>query len=411
MVIIMKRKAMAAALMLGISAFLWGCGSDGKEKLEVFSTKMENSDILQRFADDYMALHPEVEIDFQSPPEGGTVLRTKLTKNRTPDVIFMGGDATYKDLAGSGVLMDVSDMEIVKSIQPAYREQLFARNKNQEEVMYGIPYATNAEGIIYNKDIFNKYGLSIPKTYDELLAICETLKAEGVQPFYFTFKDAWTMGPLFMPLSANLTPDTFLIDRQENKTTFFETHKETAEKILELRQYGQKDLMGKSYDDGNIAFANGEAAMYPQGNWAIPNIRKANPEINLDMFTFPAGNDYEENKVVSGIDVMAVISADTDKEELARDFIAFVLEDENMKDYMKDQFAFSAVVGYDQEDESVQGLKETFAEGKIVGFPDHFYPTGYDYAVDVQAFVGRGEDIEGFLKEMDAHYDKYNAMQ
>lgn len=407
----MKRKAVMAALLVGISTFLWGCGKDSGEKLEVFSTKMENSDILQKFADDYMALHPGVKIDFQSPPEGGTVLRTKLTKNRVPDVIFMGGDAIYKDLAGSGVLMDVSDMEIVDSIQPAYREQLFARNKNQEEVMYGLPYATNAEGIIYNVDIFNQYGISIPTTYDELLTVCEALQEQGVQPFYFTFKDAWTMGPLFMPLAANLTPDTFLQDRQENKTTFLETHKETAEKILELCRYGQKDLMGKGYDDGNIAFANGEAAMYLQGNWAIPNIQKANPDSNLDMFTFPVSNDAEKNRVVSGIDVMAVISVDTDKEELAKDFIKFVFEDENMRAYMKDQFAFSAVAGYDQEDKSVQGLKETFAEGKIAGFPDHFYPTGYDYAVDVQAFVGKGEDIEGFLNEMDAHYDKYNAMQ
>lgn len=407
----MRRKAIMAGVLLGVCAALWGCKADSKVRLEVFSTKMENRDILQHFADEYMELHPDVEIDFQAPPEGSTVLRTKLTKNRVPDVIFMGGDAAYKDLAGSGVLMDVSDMELVDSIQPAYRQQLYDRNKNQEEVMYGLPYATNAEGIIYNVDLFEKYGLSVPGTYEELIGICETLKQEGAQPFYFTFKDAWTLGPLFMPLAANLTPESFLQDRQENRTTFADTHREVAEKILELREYGQKDLMGKSYDDGNIAFANGEAAMYPQGNWAIPNIQKANPHVRLDMFTFPAGNTEEENKVVSGIDVMTVISVDTDQEALAKDFIQFVFREENMKAYMEDQFAFSAVAGYDQEEKSVAGLKSTFAEGRIVGFPDHFYPTGYDYAVDVQAFIGRGNDIDGFLGQMDEHYDKYNAMQ
>lgn len=407
----MKRKTVNAGILLCACVFLAGCGSNGKTTLEVFSTKMENQDILQQFADDYMADHPDVTIDFQSPPDGSTVLRTKLTKNRVPDVIFMGGDATYKDLAGSGVLMDVSDMELVDKIQPAYRQQLYDRNKDQEEAMYGIPYATNAEGIIYNVDIFNQYGISIPKTYDELVQVCETLKANNVQPFYYTFKDAWTIGPFFMPLSANLSPEDFLQDREKDKTTFADTQKEACEKLLELVQYGQKDIMGKSYDDGNIAFANGEAAMYAQGNWAITNIQKSNPNVNLDMFTFPTGNEEEENKVVSGIDVMTVISVDTKKEELAKDFINFVFEDKNMKIYMKDQFAFSAMEGYDQEDKSVQGLKETFADGKIVGFPDHFYPTGYDYAVDVQEFIGGGTDTEGFLKKMDQHYDKYNAMQ
>lgn len=407
----MKRKAIVLGLLLGACSMMWGCSSGDSQKLEVFSTKMENRDILQKFADDYVKEHPNVEIDFQSPPEGGTVLRTKLTKNRVPDVIFMGGDGTYRDLAGAGVLMDVSDMEIVDSIQPAYREQLYDRNKEQEKTMYGIPYATNAEGIIYNVDIFEANHIEVPTTYDELIEVCETLQANGVQPFYFTFKDSWTIGPLFMPLSANLAPKDFLQKREADETTFLETHKEVAQKILELRKYGQKDLMGKSYDDGNIAFANGEAAMYPQGNWAIPNIEKSKSGSNLNMFTFPVSNNPEENKVVSGIDVMAAISADTDQEELAKDFISFVLREENMKAYMEDQFAFSGLVGYHQEDETVQGLTQVFADGKIVGFPDHFYPIGYDYAVDVQSFIGKGKDIDGFLKNMDKHYDKYNAMQ
>lgn len=390
---------------------MWGCGSSEKTQLEVFSTKMENSGILQQFADAYTKEHPEVSIDFQSPPEGGTVLRTKLTKNRVPDVIFMGGDAIYKDIAGSGVLMDLSDMEEASTIKPAYRQQVYDRNKNQEEKLYGLPYATNAEGIIYNVDIFNQHQISIPKTYDELIQVAHTLQSKGVQPFYFTFKDAWTIGPFFMPLAANLTPDDFLQERQKNKTTFLDTHTEVAEKVLELSKYGQKDYMGKSYDDGNIAFANGEAAMYCQGNWVIPNIRKSNADVNLDMFTLPASNDVSENNIVSGVDVMATISKDTKNEEIAKDFVKFVFESENMKAYMKDQFAFSAVAGFDQEDKSVQSLKETFAQDKIVGFPDHFYPTGFDYAVDVQTFIGKGKGVETFLKKIDKNYDKYNAGQ
>lgn len=407
----MKKKALAAGLILGACMMMWGCGSETNQKLEVFSTKMENRDILQKFADAYVKEHPGVEIDFQSPPEGGTVLRTKLTKNRVPDVIFMGGDAIYKDLAGSGVLMDLSDMEEVSSIKESYRQQIYDRNKDQEEKMYGLPYATNAEGIIYNVDIFNQYNIKIPKTYDELIEVCNTLQENGVQPFYFTFKDAWTIGPFFMPLASNLTPEDFLTERQQDKTTFAATHKEVAEKLLELSKYGQKDIMGKSYDDGNIGFSNGQAAMYCQGNWAIPNIQKSNSSVNLDMFTFPVSNEEEENAVVSGVDVMATVGKDTDQETLAKDFIKFVFEEENMKAYMEDQFAFSAMEGFVQEDKSVQGLQETFAEDKIVGFPDHFYPTGYDYAADVQAFISKGKGIEAFLKKMDQHYDKYNAMQ
>ncbi len=48
--------------------------------------------------------------------------------------------------------------------------------------------------MIYNKEIFAKYGIEVPKTWDELIAACDKLKAAGVAPFYATLKDNWTIG-------------------------------------------------------------------------------------------------------------------------------------------------------------------------------------------------------------------------
>lgn len=41
--------------------------------------------------------------------------------------------------------------------------------------LYGIPYNTNARALIYRKDIFEKFGLSLPKTWDELIATARTI--------------------------------------------------------------------------------------------------------------------------------------------------------------------------------------------------------------------------------------------
>ena len=35
----------------------------------------------------------------------------------------------------------------------------------------------------YRQDIFKKYNLEVPKTFDELEKVCETLKENGVVPF------------------------------------------------------------------------------------------------------------------------------------------------------------------------------------------------------------------------------------
>lgn len=88
----MKNRLLAAAALAGCALLMTGCGQKEENHLEIFSTKMENQAILQSFIDEYTQEHPDVTIEFNSPPDASTVLRTKLTKNRVPDIIFMGGD-------------------------------------------------------------------------------------------------------------------------------------------------------------------------------------------------------------------------------------------------------------------------------------------------------------------------------
>lgn len=404
----MKKQLFVTILFLTALFTLGGCGSKEENKLEVFSTKMENKDMLQKLADDYMVLHPEVKIELSAPPDAGTVLRTKLTKNRVPDVIFMGGDSTYTDLQGAGILMNLTAEPSAADLKEAYKEQVYSLNEDKSEQLFGIPYATNAAGVIYNKDIFSEHNIVIPKTYTEFLSVCEQLKSEGVTPIYFTLKDSWTAANIWNALAGNVIPREFGQERLDNKTTFAGTHEELLTKIIEITKYGQEDIMGMGYDDGNIAFAGGKAAMMIQGNWVIPNIRKSNPDINLDMFTLPSGDVAGDNKITSGIDVMATISVTTKQEALAKDFLSFVTEKENIGAYINNQFAFSAADGVEQEDPAVNGLKEDFMEGKITEFVDHYYPVGFDVGAQVQSYIGKQGDMDAVLKEMDKNFDKYN---
>ena len=47
---------------------------------------------------------------------------------------------------------------------------------------YGLPIYATTNGVIYNKNIFKKYDLEIPESYEEFIQICDTLKAEGICP-------------------------------------------------------------------------------------------------------------------------------------------------------------------------------------------------------------------------------------
>lgn len=420
----MKKKLVSALLVCAMAAsLLMGCGgsSDSAEggegaTLELFSTKAENVAVMQSLADKFNETHEGYTIEVVAPADAGTVLKTRMAKNDMPDIIAMGGNMEYTEVQSAGMLVDLTGEAFVANLQESYLQMVYDVNGNKEEAVYGVPYATNASGVLYNVEKFEKLGLEIPKTWDELMAVCDAAVAAGETPFLLTYKDAWTALCPWNSMAPDLQPANFTDDRLAGSTTFVGTHEEIAEKYLKLLDYAQPDYMGLGYDDGNKAFANGEGLMMINGNWAINQFTNSNAEFKCGMFAFPASNDESVNYVTSGVDVLLAVSAASENVDVAKEFVAFMLETENCQTYIDDQFAFSAVVGVEQGNESVAGVKEDIANGKVANFPDHYYPSAFDLSALLSEFamnhangMDDGENIAQFLKQCDEKYDIANV--
>lgn len=411
---------MAGTLLVGT---VTGCGSSSEgdssakgTELELFSSKAENKDILQKLVDKFNETHEDVTIKITAPADAGTVLKTRMAKNDMPDIVAMGGDNNYTEVESAGMLVDLSSEDYISNIQESYLQMVYDVNKDKEEKAYGVPYATNASGVIYNVDKFKEYGIEIPKTWDEFIDVLEKLQDAGEQPLLMTYKDAWTSNCSWNSIASDLAPESFNDERKAGKTTFVGTHEEIAEKYMKLLDYAQDDFMGLTYDDGNKAFANGEAAMIINGNWAVNQYKNANKDINVDMFAFPASNEESQNYVTSGVDILLGVCKDSANEEVAKEFVSFMLEPENAKMYIDDQFAFSAVKGVEQENETVAGVKEDIAAGKVANFPDHYYPSGFDMSALLTEMclnytngMDNEENINQFLAQCDEKYDIANV--
>ena len=423
----MKKKILSLLLVgVMVAGMLTGCGGDKKSdasgdgtvELELFSTKSENVKTLQGLIDKFTKKNPKVKITITAPSDAGTVLKTRLTKNDIPDIIACGGDTTYTELQSAGVLEDLSGEDYLSSVQDAYMQMLYDVNKEKEEDAYGVPYATNASGILYNKDIFKKANIKVPTTWTELQAAVDTLEAAGIQPFELTFKDNWTCLPAWNSMAPVIPAANFTDERKAGKTTFVGTHEEILEKYAYILEHAQKDYMGTTYNDGNKLFAEGKAAMMINGNWAIPEFLNSNADMNVDMFAFPSTDDASKNTVTSGIDVLFAVSSQSDdaKKEAAKEFVAFMMEKENAQQYIDEQFAFSAIDGVEQTNETVASAQAAIAEGKVSNFPDHYYPSGFDLASILSEFAlneSKGMDLKKNMKNTlatcDEQYDAANV--
>ena len=425
----MKNKKMISVLMFGAlmagMLTVTGCGGSsngdsstkgGKTELELFSSKAENKDVLQQLVDKFNETHEDVTIKITAPADAGTVLKTRMAKNDMPDIVMMGGDNNYTEVESAGMLVDLSDQDYISNIQDSYMQMVYDVNKDKEEKAYGVPYATNASGVIYNVDKFEEFGLEIPKTWDEFIDVLDQIKDAGEQPLLMTYKDAWTSLCPWNSMAPDLQPDGFTDDRKEGKTTFAGTHEEIVEKYLTLLDYAQDDFMGLTYDDGNKAFANGDAVMIINGNWAINQYKNANADINVNMFALPASNDESKNYVTSGVDVLMGVCKDSANEDMAKEFVSFMMEPENAQTYIDDQFAFSAIKDVEQNNETVAGVKEDIANGKVANFPDHYYPSGFDLSALISEMclnysngMDNQENMDQFLKQCDEKYDIANV--
>ncbi|NGP45564.1 carbohydrate ABC transporter substrate-binding protein [Bacillaceae bacterium SIJ1] len=405
----MKRIAQSVGASLALVLFLAGCGdnaSSGEEvHLELFSNKPESIATYDALIDKFEEANPNINVEFYAPPSAETVLRTRLVKEDMPDILSIAGNALYGELADAEMLLDYSETGLLDQVQPSYVEMIDQLVPGNKEGTYGVPYATNANAVIYNTQLMQELGLDVPETWDEFIAALDTAKQAGVTPIYFTLRDAWTGMIPWNAVGGNLQPDDFAAKKNIGEASFTEDYPEVTEKMLQLLDYGLKDNFQYGYNDGNNAFANGESLFYLQGNWAIPEIKKVNPDVELGTFALPVTNDAEQNELVSGVDVMLTTLKDSEHPEEARKFIEFMLEEKSAQTYIEEQYAFSALKGVTQEDQILSGLQEKIAKNEIASFPDHYYPSGMQAPNLIQAFLIE-KNPDAFLKTMDREWDK-----
>ena len=97
--------------------------------------------------------------------------------------------------------------------------------------------------------------------------------------------------------------------------------------------------------------------MYPIGSYAVPQIQQVNPDINIDSFVMPASNNAEDNILNSGNDLQFSVMANCEHKEEAYEVLNFLLEDENVQDYINDQNAVPCKQGDFELAPMLDGMK------------------------------------------------------
>lgn len=412
------RAAASVAITAVASLMLAGCatgGGDGRTQLDFFQFKGEALEDFEQIIADFEAENPDIDVVQNQVADADTLIRTLLVKDAAPDVITLNANGNYGRLAQAGVFHDFTGDPLLDTINPAVQEILADLGTFGDEVN-GLGYVNNADGIIYNTDIFEEQGLEVPETFDELIEVCEQLQDAGITPFYGTLADSWTVLPSFNGLGAYPAQDDFFEQMREqgedtgpdSEASFQQDFEEVLDQQAELYSYAQEGYRGRTYDDGNAAIANGDAAMYMQGIWAVNPIKGVNPDINLGIFPYPT-DDPADRLLVSGVDVVVTMGKDGPRHEEAMRFIEYLFQQDVIQDFAASQNMVPSVEGAELSDEpAIQSVAPWFEEGRITGFIDHQVPPGVPLDVTVQQALFTGDTQEA-LSTLDNEWAKVAA--
>ena len=277
-----------------------------------------------------------------------------------------------------------------------------------------IPFSVAAASVIYNKRIFADNDLEVPTTWDELLAVCETLKGADVTPIYGTFPEIWTVtqGIFDYVVGGRIDVRDFFDQLNaigedvgpDSEVSFQRTLAEPVQQMLELLPYFNEDASARSYGDGNTAMANGEAAMYLQGPWALVEIEKAGTDIELGSFPLPVTDDPADLRIRVNIDLSLWIPEQADQKEGARELLQHLMLPEIQFPYNEMALAFSTTDDAPEvTDPRISEMQPYYDEGRFYMGPSQFVPPTIPFGNYVQSIV-LGADPEPVLAQLDSDF-------
>ena len=298
----------------------------------------------QKVIDDFEKANPDVKVNATFAPFASffQLVSTQLQANAGPDVFYVPPGSSLslslQNAAANGTLAPLDDRPFAEDIDPAYKDIVTHDGK-----VYGLVNGVFTSFMLVNEDKFNELGLTVPKTMDELMAMCKTITDKGLTPV--------AIGGGFPPDMVNLMgmllpnyvdgPDPSWIDqRNEDKVTFADSKgwRTALQRVVDLKDAGcfDKGVAGTSRESATAAFASGKALMYPVLQPQLPAVVAAEPKFEWSVVPLP-GDGPDTTYLAITVDPIIAINSKSENPELAEAFLDFVADPEESKVYNETQ--------------------------------------------------------------------------
>jgi raffinose/stachyose/melibiose transport system substrate-binding protein len=326
----------AGAETTELSYYTWYQSSDGSYP----------ANMIAAFETKYPDIKVNLQVGSQNVDEYLEMQQVKLLSGKDIDVTSIRSES-YGSYVKAGYLLDLSGEGFLRNYNKSYVSLVTRGGK-----VYGVPYAMDVYGCIYNKTMFKDHGWKVPTNYKEFSALCDAIKKAGITPTVQGYKDTWPIAQdlqLFMNRAVVQDPDIYnKIDSGKAKYT----DKVFVDAMTNLNAFFKSSAvsdtnMALTYDQASAYFASGKAAMLMHGEWVLDSIKNAQPDFEIGVCPAPLNNPGENQRGVVAITSVQSIAKSTKHAKEAKLFLDFMSSPEGATLMDRALGNFSAVSGID----------------------------------------------------------------
>ncbi len=327
MVIIFAGCVPAAAPASGGAASQSAAPAAGPVTLVMWHNHPEWKSRVQAILDVFEKENPNIHIDLQEiPGPDYTVKRnTAMTAGEGPDLVAFSPGSELRAAADANYIYDLTDLIKIDALNASAKDAA-----KVDEKVYALPIlGLYTVALYYHKDIFEKYQLTPPKTWDELKAVSEKLKANGIAPMMVPAQDGVIPFFLYMLAASSILKADGFEKVREGKIKLTDPDLLPASQFLhDLYPYFQEGALGTPYAEGKALFAHGRAAMMEGGSADFAGYTEVNPDVKLGVVPFPSPAGVGAPSSVTGMESPFAINKQTKHLDEAVVFLKWMLTKE-----------------------------------------------------------------------------------
>ncbi len=364
---------LASLMILTVGLTAAGCDKQGAgEKITLDFWHIHTSDTrkipIQEAVQRFMDANPGVTVNIQILENDPykTKLKT-VTGDEFPDVFHSWGGGWLKSFIDAGMVADISTT--ANASKDKISEGAFNLNVFDGKT-YGMPLFPSSTILYYNKAIFADNKLEVPKTFDELTAVCDKLIKADVIPFALGNKSMWPGAQHFVMLSMRLGgPDIFQKAINGEVPFTDPTFIKAGEMLTDMvkKGYYPEGVNGINYDTGGsrAMFYKGQCAMILQTSGFLASCRSEDPDFyanKLGVALYPSieGGKGKSTDILGGENALSV-SASSKNIAMASKLVAFLATDTTLQKALVANGSLTALKGVEATDALIKQAMDQLA--------------------------------------------------